>query len=133
MIISQSPRAYTIIETMVAVSLLMFGVAAAAALSNTIVQQEEINARTARAVNWQENAVRLYQLGIDGSAILDVLPVLPQPHTLAVAPITPPAGTPLFTNYPTGIPAPEAVNITLSFTSDGNSGQTRSSVMKALR
>ena len=63
MILSRSAKAYTIVETMVAISLLMLGVGAAASLSMTLVKQEEINARAARAVNWQENAVRLYQMG----------------------------------------------------------------------
>ncbi len=72
---------YTIIEAMVAVSILMLGVAAAAALSMTMVTQEDINARAARAINWQENTLRLYQLGLgtsaDVSEIVETMPGLP--------------------------------------------------------
>ena len=125
-------KAYTIIETMVAVSLLMLGVAAAASLSMTIVRQEEINARSARAINWQENAVRLYQMGIGGTTsgvgILDILPTLPQSHTFTVQ-----ASSETITNFPTGISQPEVANLSLLYASDPESGQTRTNIMKGVR
>ena len=42
---------YTIVEAMIAISLLMLGVAAAAALAMTMVDSEDINARAARGLN----------------------------------------------------------------------------------
>jgi|MDTC01.1.fsa_nt_gb type II secretory pathway pseudopilin PulG len=132
MILSRSAKAYTIVETMVAISLLMLGVGAAASLSMTLVKQEEINARAARAVNWQENAVRLYQMGIGGStsgvSILDVLPTLPQSHTFTVQ-----GSFESITDYPADIAQPEVANLTLVYSSDPGGGVTRTSVMKGVR
>jgi len=68
------PRAYTIIEVMVAAGILVVGMAAAAALALTMVSQEEANARVARAFNMQEQAVRLFQLGLDPAEVMALLP-----------------------------------------------------------
>ncbi len=70
-------RGYTLVETLIAAGLLLFGIAAAAALSLTMVSQEEANARVARAINIQEQAARLYQLGLEPAEIWGANGILP--------------------------------------------------------
>lgn len=67
-------RGYTLIETLVAVSILLVGVAAAAQLSLAMRKQEEANANVARALNLAEQAHRLYQLGLGTGEVLALLP-----------------------------------------------------------
>ena len=74
----RATSAYTIIEVMVAAGILVIGVAAAAALALTMVSQEESNAQVARAFNIQEQAGRLYQLGLAPAEIASILP--PEPN-----------------------------------------------------
>ena len=66
--------AYSLVEVVVASSVLMIGVGAACVLSLTMIGQEETHVRVARAANLVENATRLYQLGLDPSEILALLP-----------------------------------------------------------
>ncbi len=124
-------RGYTLVEAMVAISLLMLAVAAAAALSMTLVNQEEINARAARALNWHENAVRLFHLGIgtnsDPTAIVNILPGLP-----GMTGFTAVTAATTFAALPTGNDQIDVTNLTLSFTSDVN-GTTRVNVITAVR
>lgn len=75
-------RAYTIIEAMVAAGILLIGIAAAAGLALTMVSQEEANVRVARALNVQEQAGRLYQLGLEPAEILAIIP--PEPNVDAL-------------------------------------------------
>ncbi len=72
--IRRASAGYTIVEALVAAAILVIGVAAAASLSLTMVSQEEGNARVARAINLQEQAARLYQLGLSSSTITSILP-----------------------------------------------------------
>lgn len=122
---------YTLVEAMVAISLLMMGVAAAAALSMSMVNQEEINARGARALNWHENSVRLFQLGIgganDASPIVSLMPGLPGLTGLTAA-----TSSQAFAALPSGNDAIDVTNLTLSYNSDTN-GTVRSHVMTAVR
>lgn len=62
-------RAYTLIEVLVAGGILVMGIAAAASLALTMVAQEKANTRIERALNMQEQAGRLYQLGISHDVI----------------------------------------------------------------
>lgn len=73
---------YTIIEVMVAAGILVIGIAAAASLALTMVSQEEANARVARAFNIQEQAARLYQLGLEPPEILAIIP--PEPNVTSL-------------------------------------------------
>jgi hypothetical protein len=66
--------AYSLVEVVVASSVLMIGVGAACVLSLTMIGLEESHTRIARGVNLVENATRLYQLGLDSSEILALLP-----------------------------------------------------------
>ena len=70
-------RAYTLIEALVASSILLIGIAAAGSMSLTMISQEEINERSIIAVNYLDNAARLYQLGVDPAAIPNLLPEEP--------------------------------------------------------
>ncbi len=70
--------AYTIVEALVAAGILVMGIGAAAALAITMVAQEEANARVARALNLQEQAGRLYHLGLTPAEIAAILP--PEPN-----------------------------------------------------
>lgn len=66
--------AYTLIEVLVAAGLLLLVVGAAASLSLAITAQEEMSARAAVALNQQEQAGRLWRLGLSQSEILAILP-----------------------------------------------------------
>lgn len=70
-------RAYTMIEALVASSVLLIGISAAASMSLSFITQEEIAERSARAFNHLENAVALCEAGVDPSLIPSLLP--PQP------------------------------------------------------
>lgn len=64
-------KAYTLIEALVASSILLIGIGAAASLSLTLLTQEEISERATKALNYLDTAAMLAQLGVpDDSAIL---------------------------------------------------------------
>lgn len=65
---------YTLIEVMIASALLAVGIAAAAILALTMTSQQEASARVARALNYQEQAGRLYQMGVSYGTITNILP-----------------------------------------------------------
>lgn len=67
-------HAYTLVEVLVAAGLLVFALAAAASMAGTMLAQEEANARISRALNYQEQAARLYHLGV---AVTNITPKLP--------------------------------------------------------
>lgn len=75
-------RAYTLIEALVASSILLIGISAAASLSLAMVTQEEMNERSVTAANYLDNAARLYQLGVDQGQIRNLLPVEPVVESL---------------------------------------------------
>lgn len=58
-------RGYTLVEVLIASSILAMGLAAAFRMSLAMGTQEEINHRMAMGLSLHENAARLYQLGID--------------------------------------------------------------------
>lgn len=66
--------AYSIVEALIAATLLALALAAAAVLALTMTAQEENNSRIARAYNLQEQAARLYQLGLEPATIASLLP-----------------------------------------------------------
>jgi prepilin-type N-terminal cleavage/methylation domain-containing protein len=67
-------RAYSLIEVMIAAGIVAIGLSAATVLVGTLMTQQEINAGSLRAANLQEQAVRLYRLGLSPSAIPGLLP-----------------------------------------------------------
>lgn len=70
-------RGYSLVEVVVAAAIAAIGVAAGAAIVNTLVVQEEVNAGAVRAANLQEQAVALYRLGITNPQ--DIYNLLPEP------------------------------------------------------
>lgn len=79
-----SCKAYTLIEALVASSILLIGIAAAASMSLSFVTQEEISERSARAFNYLDNAVALYQAGVDKASIAALLPAEPVVTALTI-------------------------------------------------
>jgi Tfp pilus assembly protein PilV len=67
-------RGYTLIEALIATSILMLGALAAASLSLTMAKQDDLVDRTAQAVNWHENAAELYRLGLSSAEIAAIIP-----------------------------------------------------------
>ena len=70
-------RAYTLIEALVASSVLMIGISAAASMSLAFITQEEISERSARAFNYLDNAAALHQAGVDSTRVVALLPSEP--------------------------------------------------------
>lgn len=69
-----SAAGYTLVEVLVASSILALGISAACVLSLAMVTQEEMTHRMERSISLHENAVRLYQLGMEPADIAGVLP-----------------------------------------------------------
>jgi type II secretory pathway pseudopilin PulG len=70
---SENLRAYTLVEVLIAAAILFLVVAAAASLSGGLTTQEILAQRTAIAINHQEQAARLWQLGLTPAAITNTL------------------------------------------------------------
>ena len=98
-----SPRsAYTLIEVLVAMSIIALAIGAASRLSLSQALTEDINQKESFAVNYAENAARLWQLGID-----DPTPFLLQSKNSDNSPMTLTIDSNPAT---TAIDAPAAVN-----------------------
>lgn len=67
-------RGYTLVEALVAGVVLMIGVSAASSLTLALITQDEMNERTALAINFQECAARLYQEGLSPAQIQNLIP-----------------------------------------------------------
>lgn len=65
---------YTLLEVVAAAAVVAIGMTGAVSLSTSIIAQEEITWRVAIARNYQENVVRLWQLGLDP---LDTMRIIP--------------------------------------------------------
>jgi prepilin-type N-terminal cleavage/methylation domain-containing protein len=66
--------AYTLIEVLVAASLIGVAMTAAVSMSTTMMLQEELSWRVAVAMNYQENACRVWQLGLTPAEVTAVMP-----------------------------------------------------------
>lgn len=99
--------AYSLIEVVVASTVLMIGVGAACVLSLTMIGQEETHVRVSRALNLVENATRLYRLGLNSSEVFALLP----PDKMVTSFTASTQSAPSIT----GIGAPELVSWTLQF------------------
>ncbi len=86
---SPRPAAYSLIEVLVAGSILVIAAAAAAAMALAVSSQQEANTRIARALVLQEQAARLYHLGMTPADIDAVLPWDPAVDSLTHSPIPP--------------------------------------------
>lgn len=67
-------RGYTLVETLVASGILLVAIGAAVSLAVTMTAFEEGNAKVSRAFNYQEQAARLYHLGLSPDEISGLLP-----------------------------------------------------------
>ena len=67
-------NAYSLLEVLIAGAILLVGIAAAAILSNALYTQEATDTRITQALNMQEQAARLWQLGLNTSTITNILP-----------------------------------------------------------
>lgn len=117
---------YTLVEVLVGSSILMLGFAAACVMSLTMVTQEEMSHRMARALSVQENAARLFQLGIDPALInadnSTSTGLLPSNSDMSLS-ITAEDGT------VTGVGTLEAVTITANiFTTENDSNLTAAEI-----
>lgn len=65
---------YTLLEVVAAGAVVAVGMTGAVSLSTSIIAQEEITWRVAVARNYQENIVRLWQLGLEP---LDAMRIIP--------------------------------------------------------
>jgi type II secretory pathway pseudopilin PulG len=68
---------YSLVEVLVAGGILALGIGAACIMSLTMVTQEEMLHRMARNINLQENAARMYQIGLNASDITGANGLLP--------------------------------------------------------
>ncbi len=69
-----SRAGYTLIEAIIAISLLVIAVAGAAMLARTMLLQQEAGNEVTKALNTQEQAARLFQLGLNATTITNILP-----------------------------------------------------------
>ena len=67
-------QAYSLIEVLIAAGILLTGIAAVAMMAHTMFLQEEANGRVTRALNLQEQAATLWQLGLESHTVTEVLP-----------------------------------------------------------
>ena len=65
---------YTLVEVVIAGAVIAVGMAGAASLSSTMMAQEELSWRVSVARNYQENLVRLWQLGLSPSEVMNLIP-----------------------------------------------------------
>lgn len=70
--------AYTLIEVLAAAAIIAIGTTAMVSLSSTLMLQEELANRVAITRNYQENTVRLWQLGLSSVQITALMPALAQ-------------------------------------------------------
>jgi type II secretory pathway pseudopilin PulG len=82
-------RGYTLIEVLIAAGLLMMAIGAASSLSLTMSTQEEINYSMSRALNLQENYVKVYHLGLSPAEIGVLMPPEPSLASINTATSTP--------------------------------------------
>lgn len=68
---------YSLVEVVIAGAVLMMAIAAVTAMALVTVAQQETNVRISQAINYQEQAARLYQLGLSPTTIANILP--PEP------------------------------------------------------
>lgn len=66
--------AYTLIEVLAAASIIAIGATAAISLSASSVLQEELAFRVAVTRSYQENMLRLWQLGLPRSQVIGLMP-----------------------------------------------------------
>lgn len=86
----RAPRGYTLIETLAAAAIISMSATALVSLSSTLMLQEELAQRVSITRNYQENTVRLWQLGLSTAQITALMPALAQNTVLQQAMYTSP-------------------------------------------
>lgn len=82
---ARSARGYTLIEVLAAGAIISVGTTAMVSLSATLMLQEELSNRVAVTRNYQENMVRLWQLGLSSLQITALMPAQAQNAVLQQA------------------------------------------------
>ncbi|HRH95119.1 MAG TPA: prepilin-type N-terminal cleavage/methylation domain-containing protein [Prosthecobacter sp.] len=82
---ARSARGYTLIEVLAAGAIVSIGTTAMVSLSSTLMLQEELATRVAITRNYQENMVRLWQLGLSTVQITALMPAQTQNAVLQQA------------------------------------------------
>lgn len=77
-VIRRTRNGYTLIEVLAAASIISIGTTALVSLSSTLMLQEELASRVAITRNYQENTVRLWQLGLSTVQITALMPSMAQ-------------------------------------------------------
>lgn len=76
---------YTLIEVLAAAAIVSIGTTAAVSLSASVMLQEELAFRVAVTRNYQENMIRLWQLGLSPVQINALMPTQAQNPPLQIA------------------------------------------------
>lgn len=87
---ARSASGYTLVEVLAAAAIISIGTTAMVSLSSTLMLQEELANRVAITRNYQENSVRLWQLGLSTVQITSLMPSLAQNAILQQAVFTNP-------------------------------------------
>lgn len=82
---------FTLIEVLAAASIISIGMTAMVSLSSTLMLQEEMANRVSVTRNYQENTVRLWQLGLSTMQVTALMPALTQNAVLQQAMFANPA------------------------------------------
>ncbi|MBE7495842.1 MAG: hypothetical protein HS117_12930 [Verrucomicrobiaceae bacterium] len=77
--------AYTLIEVLAAGAIISVGTTAAVSLSASVMLQEELSFRVAVTRNYQENMIRLWQLGLSPVQVTALMPLQTQSPPLQTA------------------------------------------------
>lgn len=83
--VRSSQRAYSLIEVLAAGSIIVIALGAALSLGVATVSQEESGNRIARALSIQENAARLFRLGLSPEEIIRLIPQDPYVEELSIS------------------------------------------------
>lgn len=122
-------RGYTLIEVLTAAVIVGLAVSAAVSMASTMVLQEELSWRTTIALNYQENAARLWQLGLSPLEVEALMPGTKGNPLLLAALATIGTTTPLGTTDADGIGGLEMATHSLQrndITSSGVTGEPTS-------
>ena len=83
--ITLSQRAYSLIEVLAASGIIVIALGAALSLGIATVSQEESGNRIARGLSIQENAARLFRLGLSPEEIIRLIPSDPCVEELSIS------------------------------------------------
>lgn len=83
------PAGYSLVEVLIAAAIVAVGLSAAAVVSLTLTNQQKGHARMIKAMNHQEQAARLHQLGLSYATITNILPTEPGVVSLTITSSTP--------------------------------------------